>query len=1673
MKKMSKRLLSVLLAALLVLTTLPIVGITAFADAESDLQNALDSFETDYIVPLATEGYSALKTNMYDAYEAYLVAAEIRKDGTAAEMNEAREYLEGAIAAMEEFEEPTANAAVKIGTGTSQPTTDDYANILYSDGETNAKYDSTNGATYQYGTTGALGINWEYENFYYFYYPNTVIFYDGETDPKIPVIVGMHGNGSNATLMPQNIYLSSNYFELTKDWNGTTEGGYATSSTRFNSPAWPDLDTKDGSYLDYPVSYRPAVRPYVALDEYNAGRYRWASESTSSMMAFRNSLVYSLAGANEPLTGYSSVDAVRFMGEGSYVWKVTNSWSVKGYRAMEPCDYTATKVHVINYKLIKDNLVALLNNNASNFANTDYIKDGALESIFFAIQKATDFDPNSYDYAAGMEEAAVKCGDEIDSIVIALSTATLDDVDAVVQTLDNVIDRYVDMMGNQVVYTNMLDAYQLYMTAVQYRDALKYGRRLDNNFDPSISEVVYEFDMAIKNMNEVGTENSYTYVAPEAFDGDNAGSVKTEAYKETFNNLVYAGHTPTRMRAWGGETEGDTGNGTVLRINSDYATTYFYVPKAVAVYDGTNGTDTNPFTVPVLVGFDSEGGVALLGDDIRSLFGYVSNTADLPFLYNWKTRTYTPGDEDEYVEENADETSRYVFDVNTKVSEGLKDAVKNGTVTPTRTYIEVASLNELLNADSIAETKDAFRNQATFTSGLVSAVRNDHQGNSDDPEQFYANVMRIKNPYTDSSKTFNTGWQKYYYKYTTINTTMRGTRAGSSVYAATSQDDYSRGIFGVGGYQTYASGTLSNLALYVINYKPVLDRVHAADSLLTDAPLDISKFTEGGLEGYFEDMDKLTACSPNNSARYEFDNDKYHASDKYRLDDLGVSGATAIADGYVASTEQCAYDIWALLDSDTDEALQHLKTDDGGYTYEDEDGNVVTLTPENALEELADDRNGTDGDYKDLKEQLEEKSSEEWEAVGTCQSGVYWNIYEAAVEAGRTAMSNIANPIKDGDTVVGHEGYVDQTITYTYLDDDGEEHTVTVNSIEDAAQAIDAAFKGLANAEKRTRHTVKFDHRAGDKSDRQAWDTGVFICNADNSHKWLYPEDWEEEHDEDFEDNTADMGVYDALQFAYTTIDFERYANDLVIETGKAKFDTVINGGIGDPGETPQEMVDQGITELLTAITNANDVKYSVTYPIELFVIDGDGVTELIDLDVNDIYEQGLLPADVFKFDENTGEAKEVLYGSTLTFNVPDAYKGKIYKWEIWTDNNRDGVYSDCNTKLVKDGTVTGQATTSAFDLAVQSPVKVKAYVAPEATSENDVAVMIENQYGKSAYTFVADKTTEIAVDEANGTLTVGDRSFDISDDLFKIPNYTVKGFDIAVTDEKKTLGDFVNDKGVVEIPIKYELTNKDKTFTLKYNGVVIKEGIQYDEKVKVTSDAGSDFVAIVMKNNAGEDQVFDYLPISYTKSFDYFAVCDMELYDLTSPEMTADTFNLETFYITTENGQEELDMTPKSTTDYDDMDYFRFAIERRKTKMPFVYTIMEKMSEADGRSKYAAHTYFTNIEQIEGDSSQAAEFVEAGTVFTTNATIAADRDAFKEGTAGVYTYKADKRLLDSYFYITASSTKTVYARSYVKYKYQFINSRDDGSTDTTEIEAIIYGDVVNSVDNDNGVYQG
>jgi len=106
-------------------------------------------------------------------------------------------------------------------------------------------------------------------------------------------------------------------------------------------------------------------------------------------------------------------------------------------------------------------------------------------------------------------------------------------------------------------------------------------------------------------------------------------------------------------------------------------------------------------------------------------------------------------------------------------------------------------------------------------------------------------------------------------------------------------------------------------------------------------------------------------------------------------------------------------------------------------------------------------------------------------------------------------------------------------------------------------------------------------------------------------------------------------------------------------------------------------------------------------------------------------------------------------------------------------------------------------------------------------------------------------------------------------------------------------------------------------------------------------------------------------------------------------------------------------------------------------------------------------YNYYTNIEDLEAGNDQAAEFVEAGTCFAKqNLTL----DLFQEGNSAVKTVKASKRLFDSYFSVKINSNAaTLYARSYVKYKYKFVPAREEGSEEVepTTIEAIIYGDVV------------
>ncbi len=271
MKRLSKRLLSILLAVILAFSMMPFMSFSVLADAGSDLDATIARFE-GYVTDIAENGMNAIYTGMGDAYEIYVRAVDLRTNGSAAEMAAVNTELTNAMNSMVKFEQAKIDAdyeathPVKIGTGVNQPlkgsekteamgyndtdkTINDYDNVIYSDGAT-ASWDQAvdTAFDYYYGV-----VKGHYYNRVRIYYPNTVILYDGETTPKIPIISAFQGAGEYNllnllfTVAPQNLYESTNDVELLYNyWFGTTCGNpWDTTNSYeylYTNPEWPETN---------------------------------------------------------------------------------------------------------------------------------------------------------------------------------------------------------------------------------------------------------------------------------------------------------------------------------------------------------------------------------------------------------------------------------------------------------------------------------------------------------------------------------------------------------------------------------------------------------------------------------------------------------------------------------------------------------------------------------------------------------------------------------------------------------------------------------------------------------------------------------------------------------------------------------------------------------------------------------------------------------------------------------------------------------------------------------------------------------------------------------------------------------------------------------------------------------------------------------------------------------------------------------------------------------------------------------------------------------------------------------------------------------------------------------------------------------------------------------------
>ena len=181
--------------------------------------------------------------------------------------------------------------------------------------------------------------------------------------------------------------------------------------------------------------------------------------------------------------------------------------------------------------------------------------------------------------------------------------------------------------------------------------------------------------------------------------------------------------------------------------------------------------------------------------------------------------------------------------------------------------------------------------------------------------------------------------------------------------------------------------------IYVINYKPLKDKINAIKPNLTAGSYSVTNYKEGGLATWLAQLDSLTNLDPN----------QYEASthpNGYRYSDSTYSygGLT----GTEAAVKKCGDDIKALFG-------------EGG----------AASTMSNTPTGTADTQTTANGDYTALKAAID--NIETAPAEQGCIKNANWQAYLDAVDAARQAMSDIANA-DNNNTITGKEGYTGSNI---------------------------------------------------------------------------------------------------------------------------------------------------------------------------------------------------------------------------------------------------------------------------------------------------------------------------------------------------------------------------------------------------------------------------------------------------------------------------------------------------------------------------------------------------------------------------------------------------------------------------------------------------------------------
>lgn len=407
--KLSKRILSVLLAALMVVTSVPLMSFSAFA-AETDAitdpevlaaQEAMQAFADK----LATEG--AAYGNVGPAYNAYVdvqeaIDAYYYGGADVSTLHDAVDALNTASDQMTDFTGYTGTAIPTFPNSTADDMRE-YAGA----GFNNVLYASQATAVTTGGPTGGVQHN-------VYYAPNAVLLYDGQNDVILPVMMSANkdnsGNAHDKNRYIWSCYPSDSSGNDDADWAlvGQWQSGNGNDAN-WNWNWWSGLYNNTNSHAGYnratgyEGTFSTSMRSGAIPNSSSEGALWWVTYYAGAPLYMSNALKL-----NTVPDDYND--------EYTLYWYTTTGGD---NNADDSTVQASSSIKVINYKTLTDAIAQ----NGSKMKSIDLknYSEGGLSAYIQAMDTATSFDPNSY-FTSGDGSAA--CVSNMRKAVSAVNSAS-------------------------------------------------------------------------------------------------------------------------------------------------------------------------------------------------------------------------------------------------------------------------------------------------------------------------------------------------------------------------------------------------------------------------------------------------------------------------------------------------------------------------------------------------------------------------------------------------------------------------------------------------------------------------------------------------------------------------------------------------------------------------------------------------------------------------------------------------------------------------------------------------------------------------------------------------------------------------------------------------------------------------------------------------------------------------------------------------------------------------------------------------------------------------------------------------------------------------------------------------------------------------------------------------